>query len=164
MENNTSLIPEYSEAPAFKQNAATNHEWLETAKWAKFIAIYGFIYLGITVLGIIYLGVSVLGFILGGMLSLVPNSVIILLLFILLLVVAGLVAIYLGSIRHLNFAKHIRLALTNGNQEHLNEAWRNMKRAWKVYGIYTILMLSIYFIMLTAMGYTMRNFQNMGGY
>lgn len=164
MEDTNNLFPEYSEVPKFKQNAATNHEWLETAKWAKFFAIYGFIYLGITLLGILYLGVSVLGFILGGMLSLIPNSVIVLFLIILLLVVAGMIAIYIGSIRHLNFAKHIRLALANGNQEHLHEAWRNMKRAWKVYGIYTILMLSIYFVLLTAMGYTMRNFQNMGGY
>jgi hypothetical protein len=163
MENTTSLIPEYSEAPTFKQNAATNHEWLETAKWAKFFAIYGFIYLGITTLGILYMVFTLLPLMLSGMFNLPPIMA-----FgfgiIFLMVAAGMVAIYFGSIRHLHFAKNIRSALTNNNQEQLSAAWMYMKGAWKVYGIYTIIMLSIYFSLLTVMGYTMRNLQNMGGY
>ena len=78
--------------------------------------------------------------------------------------VAAIFVMFIGSRHHLHFSQRIKLALQHNNQSVLEEAWRSMRKAWKVYGIYTVIMLGVYFVLLTTIGYMMQSNPFLRGY
>ncbi|WP_461640021.1 hypothetical protein [Labilibaculum euxinus] len=107
----------------------------ETAKWAKFLAIVGFIFMGFMVLG------SFVVFALAGsMASILPFPIGGI--GFLYLVLAG---VYFFPIYYLlQFANKAKLALAGKSTQSLTESMKYMKSHYKFMGIFTIVMLALY--------------------
>jgi hypothetical protein len=116
----------------------------ETAKWAKFLAILGFVLCGICVLVAIFAGSFLAGALSrygqgGGMIGGAFFSVI----YILLALLYFFPCLYLY-----NFASKMQVALRNNDQEQLAQSFRNLKSCYKFLGILMVIMLSFYALAL----------------
>jgi hypothetical protein len=120
---------------------------LETAKWAKFLSIIGFIGIGLMVIGaivIIIFGAS-MGF-RGGQPILMG------------LIYLGMTALYFFPVYYLfNFATNIKKGINSNTQEGITFGFENLKSHYKFLGIMTIIVLSIYgfmflILLLTQLG------------
>jgi hypothetical protein len=113
---------------------------LETARWAKFLAIIGLIITGILLVGMVFLifGASEISKQLGAVYGAGYG---IGMFFFYLLVL--LIVLY-PSITLLKFANKLRPAVSTGNEDLFNEALRSLKNTFKFWGIYVIILLSIY--------------------
>lgn len=118
-------------------NSKINNFLLETAKWAKFLAIVGFVFIGLIVLGAliaIVSGASIYRFsgISGG-----P--------FVLGFTYLIMALLYYFPTRYLyNFAVKMKLAIQNSQQNNLEDGFENLKSLFKFSGIFMIVILSIY--------------------
>lgn len=118
-------------------NSKINNFLLETAKWAKFLAIVGFVFIGLIVLGALIAllsGATVYRFsgISGG-----P--------FIVGLTYLLMALLYYFPTRYLyNFAVKMKLAIENSQQNNLEDGFENLKSLFKFSGIFMIVILSIY--------------------
>ncbi len=118
-------------------NSKINNFLLETAKWAKFLAIVGFVFIGLIVLGALISllsGATVYRFsgISGG-----P--------FIVGLTYLLMALLYYFPTRFLyNFAVKMKLAIENSQQNNLEDGFENLKSLFKFLGIFMIVILSIY--------------------
>jgi uncharacterized membrane protein (DUF485 family) len=119
-----------------------------TRKWAKFLAILGFIFMGfIAVFGIIFavtmssgLGAQAFGG--GGSMMGIGMTVMYLL----------LASIYFFPIYYLyKFTSHMKVALITSNAQELNESFKYLKSHYKFLGIFTIVIFSVYFLALIGM-------------
>lgn len=107
----------------------------ETAKWAKFLAVIGFIFMGLMVLG----SFAVFAFA-GSIGSLMPFPIGGI--GFLYLVLAG---VYFFPIYYLlQFANKAKHALASKSTQSLSESMKNMKSHYKFMGIFTIVMLALY--------------------
>jgi len=114
---------------------------VETAKWGKFLAIMGYVLMGILVLVAIamMLGMSALSKATGHNFF----SVFIGMIYILL---AG---VYYVPITYLyRFSGQVKQAVENNNEEEYTTAFQNLKSLFKFLGIFTIVMLAIYALAL----------------
>lgn len=123
------------------------HSFLsETAKWAKFLAIIGFIMVGIIV--IIAIGLSVfmgtlasslpeagpMGALSGGFVG---------------IIYIGLALIYFFPILFLwRFATKMKIALASNDQAFLSSSFENLKSCYKYLGIWMAIILSFYVLIL----------------
>ena len=118
----------------------------ETAKWAKFISIIGFVMIGL----MIVLAFS-MSFFMGSALASIPDAgplgamggg--------LFGVIYGLMAlIYVFPVLYLyRFATKMKMALNSNDQEYLSSSFQNLKSCYKFMGILMIVMLSIYGVMI----------------
>jgi hypothetical protein len=116
----------------------------ETAKWAKFLSIIGFIFCGIFVLVAIFAG-SFLAGALGryGEGNPMLSGVFISVIYILIALLYFFPCLYL-----FNFASKMQVALRNNDQEQLVQSFRNLKSCYKFLGILMIIMLSFYALIL----------------
>ena len=113
----------------------------ETAKWAKFLAILGFIFVGLFILVAIALGVAVnssrgdfpVGF----------NPIYFSLLYIILSAVYLFPTLFLYQ-----FANKTKQALLSNNTPLLTEALENQKSFFKFWGIFMIIFLSFYALLI----------------
>ena len=117
----------------------------ETARWANFLAIIGFVIIGIIVVIAIFAGSMI-----GTMASQIPNSGFNALsggvITILYLAMAG---IYIFPVLYLyRFATNMKIALRNDNQEALSASFENLKSHYKFFGILMIIVLGFYALML----------------
>lgn len=113
----------------------------EASKWAKFLAILGFIGLGIMVL------VALLFLLVGNMLS-DTNSVSPHLLGFIYLVFAG---IYFMPIKYLyDFSTQMSRSIMMTDQQSFSDAINSLKSHYKFIGIMTIVMLSLYLLLIIA--------------
>lgn len=114
-----------------------------TAKWATFLSILGFVGTGIMVLvGVFMMFISPmtkLGSTFGIPVALFG------LLYLLMAVLYFFPAYYLY-----NFASKTKLALYNNRQDELDEGLKNLKKMFKFLGIMTIIIVSLYLIMIPA--------------
>ena len=112
----------------------------ETAKWANFLAIVGFIGLGFMVLAGLFMGVAFTA-----MAGDIPEAAMpfppILFSGIYILMAAVLFFPVLYMYR---FAKHMKTALAADDQVALTDSFMNLKAAYKFYGVLTIVLLGIY--------------------
>ncbi len=109
----------------------------ETAKWAKFLAIVGFVMLGLIVLAALFMfiagastfgGASFLGIAFGYLL---------------------MAALYFFPTYYLYlFSRKIKLGFNSSIQSEVDEAFLNLKKLFKFVGILMIIMLSIYALIL----------------
>jgi len=120
----------------------------ETAKWAKFLSIVGFVMCGLIVLAALFagaffgaafrqMGMSGGGAVGGAFLSII---------YILVALLYFFPCLYL-----FNFSGKMQVALKNNDQEQLSGSLRNLKSCFKFLGILTIVMLSFYALALLFM-------------
>lgn len=128
----------------------------EAAKWGKFLSIIGFIFCGILIIAAffipaIYLRLAAFNGLsseMAGMLTTVITVV-----YLVLAVILFFPCYYLNK-----FSVKMRLALNAVSQENFEDSLKNLKSLFKFYGIFTIIILSIYVLIfiLATLGVAMR--------
>ncbi len=118
----------------------------ETAKWAKFISIVGFVLVGFMILGALsmsfIMGAATSQFVDAGF-SFPPA-----LFSIFYLVLAAITAVPIYFLY--KFAINMQEALSRNNEEAMTIAFRNLKSHYKFYGIAMIIMLGFYALMFVG--------------
>jgi len=109
-------------------------------KWAKFLAIMGFILIGFMLLA---------GIFIGGILSRVPNAMATgMPTGVFTLIYFGLGALYFFPVLYLyRFANYIEKALAFNSPQQLTQAFSNLKSHYKFIGIVVIAMIAFYVLM-----------------
>ena len=117
---------------------------LEAARWSKFLAIVGLILTGLLTIGQVFLmfGSSAISQQLGTVYG-VGYGVGMFFFYMLII----LIVLY-PSITMLRFANNVRPAIATANTDQFNEALKSLKNTFKFWGIYVIVVLAIYGIML----------------
>ena len=116
----------------------------ETARWAKFLAIMGFIGCGICALIGIFAG-SVIGASMNafggrsGMGGLVTA-----------IYLAMAVLLFLPCLYTYNFGSRMQVAIRSNDQEQLTQSFRNLKSHYKYMGILTIVYLGLLVLLMVA--------------
>lgn len=114
----------------------------ETAKWAKFLSIVGFIIISLILVGGIALGItlsSTPGFDMGG--GFAGVSLIFTLIYFLIALLYFFPCLYMYR-----FSARMKNALLANNQEALNAAFGNLKSCFKFMGITTIVFIGLYLL------------------
>ena len=112
----------------------------ETAKWAKFLAILGFIMIGLFVILMLVGGAAAFtSFNDMGYSSGFGTTQIIVAVLILALAIIPYIYLY-------RFAVKMQVALRNNDQANLTASFANLKSCYKYVGIFTIVILSLYLI------------------
>lgn len=122
----------------------------ETAKWGKFLAIVGFVFIGLMALFSLFFG-TLLSSLPGG--ELFPfNPMVFTIPFLLI------VALYFFPVLYLyRFSTKMQTALHLNNESDLTESFSNLKSLYKFTGIFTAVFLGIYalFFIFALIGGTM---------
>jgi hypothetical protein len=107
---------------------------LETAKWATFLAIVGFVGLGLMVIG------SIVILSIGGIPGMRVNEALIL-----AVVYLGMAALYFFPVYYLFlFGSKMKAGLTSNSQTGITSGFENLKSHYKFLGIMMIVILSLY--------------------
>ena len=109
----------------------------DTARWAKFLSITGFVFCGLILLGSLF---AVIALTSADTVSAGATQMIILLVFMLLYI--------LPLIFLFNFARNMQTALRQSDQLALTTSFKNLKFCYKYLGILTIVMLGLYALAL----------------
>lgn len=112
----------------------------ETAKWAKFLAIVGFVIMGLFLLVIVFAGASLSALMssqYGGASSGFGVMWMI-------MMVAFMLIYFFPTLYLYKFATKMQVALRNNDQETLNSSFENLKSCFKFMGILMIILLSFY--------------------
>lgn len=115
---------------------------LEACKWGKFLAIIGFIFIGLTIIG------SVIGLGNASQFNAISSGFFVgsALIRILLVVLYFFPTFYLYK-----FSEKTKLGLTQGSQNETDEGLGFLKSLFKFIGIYTIVMLGLLLIMILVL-------------
>ena len=115
-------------------------------KWGKFLAILGFVFMGLMVMAGIILSI-VFAFIPKGGFGGFPFPTFLIGVFYLVMA-----AIYILPILYLyRFSTGIKMALMLKNQEQMVKAFRNLKALYRFIGIFTIVVFALYILMIVVM-------------
>lgn len=115
----------------------------ETARWGKFLAIIGFVGIGIMIIAGLMLGTMQNQFN-SPLLTMIPMKS--LSLFYILFA-----ALYLVPVINLyRFSIHMKAALREQDQQHLTVAFSNMKSLFRFMGIMAIVVISMYLIVIIS--------------
>jgi hypothetical protein len=115
---------------------------IETSKWGKFLAIMGYIGIGLMVLLAIFMMIGLSAFPTSAM---IPTGAI----GFFYLVLA---ALYFMPVRYLQkFSEEIRSGITSEDNVDFVSGFRNLKSLFKFLGIMTIVMISLYILMIIGM-------------
>ncbi len=114
----------------------------ETAKWAKFLSIVGFVMLGFLVIMALFISVFM-----GAMMSEMPEAGpfgamgggLIGVFYILIALIYFFPILYLYR-----FATKMKTALNNNDQSYLSASFKNLKSCYKFMGIFMIIVLGFY--------------------
>lgn len=130
-------------------NENNRGELADTARWARFLAIVGFVMCGLIVL---------VGFFAGSIFSMFANSEELeelgggmsaamgagmAFFYVIIAVIYFIPCLFL-----FRFANKMKLALSSNDQAALNTSFQNLKSMFRFFGIVTIIMISIYAIIL----------------
>lgn len=107
---------------------------LTSAKWARFLAIIGFIFTG-------FMGIASLFLLVTAMISGIGSLILIAAVYLVLTAVMILPALYL-----IRFAGSAERGLNSGKQEEFDYGIQNLKSLFKFSGIYTIVLIVLYMI------------------
>ncbi len=119
-------------------NDVSSRHLLEVAKWAKFLSIIGFIFIGILI---------VLGFSMGGIMSLFTSETLPFPMFIFGFVYLIIGAIYFYPLFALfKFSNYTKIAVARLNSEDLTLALKNLRGVFTFIGILTLIGL-IFFVL-----------------
>ena len=118
----------------------------EISTWTYFLSILGFIGIGLMVLVGIFFSVA-MGSMPGG--NPYENLGINMSYFGLIYIVLGL--IYFFPILYLfNFSRKMKIALSSNNNDELTDAFSNLKSHYKFAGIFTIVVISLYILIIVV--------------
>ena len=113
----------------------------ETAQWGKFLAIMGYVLMGILVLVALAMMVGMSAFS-----KATGHGIFSVLLGMIYILLAG---VYFVPITYLyRFSVQIKQAVENNNEEEYTTAFQNLKSLFKFLGIFTIVMLVMYGLMI----------------
>jgi hypothetical protein len=127
-----------------------------TRKWTMFLAILGFIFLGLMVIFGLFAGVFLSAFKTADIPAGFPEWLV----FVLILVFGVL---YFFPILFLfRFSKHTSNAVHSLDKEELKKAFKNLKSYYVYIGIFTIVILALYFVALVGAGASMAFLKNFG--
>ena len=138
------------------QVSSTSQSFLsEAAKWGKFLSVVGFIFCGLLAIASffaprLYSRMEAYQSLPAGRAT--GASVVITLFYLCFAVVLFFPSLYLNK-----FSAKMKIALNSANQENFEESLLNLKSLLKFYGIFTIIMLSIYVLVfiLSMLGLAM---------
>jgi uncharacterized membrane protein YjgN (DUF898 family) len=141
------------DAPLDKNKIEIERETLShldtTRKWAMFLAIIGFIFLGLIIIIGLIAGTFLTAFNSGEKSLCIPES----LMFIQLLL---LIVIYFFPVLFLfRFSKHTSHAIQNFDKLELHKALKNLKYYFAYLGVLIIIVFSIYIVVLIIAGSSM---------
>jgi Family of unknown function (DUF5362) len=118
----------------------------EAARWSRFLAIIGFIYCGLMVIFGIFFGtiLSLMAPAMGGdpAMSILGSG-----LFSGIIIIVSLL-LFFPAYYLFNFSTKMRKALQNNDQPVLAESLKNLKSFFKFYGIFVIVGISFYALMI----------------
>jgi hypothetical protein len=120
----------------------------ETARWSRFLAIIGFIYCGLMILVGIFIG-TIMSMITASTMAETAPSMIGTGFSGALIIIVSLL-LFLPAYYLFNFSTKMRRALHNNDQLVLNESLKNLKSFFKFYGIFVIVVISFYILLLLA--------------
>ncbi len=146
-------MEEYSEMEEFELhlNQSAKRFLKETAKWAYFLSILGFIGIGFIVLIAIFAG-AIFGTIGGMMPGEIPGKIGSSLGIIMAVVYLLIAALYFFPIYYLNrFASNLKVALKDNNSESLANSFEYLKSHYKFIGIFALIILSFYVLIIVFM-------------
>jgi len=115
----------------------------ETAKWAKFLAIVGFVFCGIIALVAIFAGSAMSAAFGSAGIDGGASGVIVTVVYLIVAVIAFFPYLFL-----FHFANKMQRALRQNDQFSLTESFKNLKSCYKFVGILTIISLSFWVIMI----------------
>lgn len=128
----------------------------EAAKWGKFLSIIGFIFCGILIIvaffiPAIYLKLATSNGLSSEMAGTLTTAITVV--YLVLAVILFFPCYYLNK-----FSVKMRLALNAASQENFEDSLKNLKSLFKFYGIFTIIILSIYVLIfiLATLGVAIR--------
>jgi len=125
----------------FKLNSISIEYMRETAKWARFLSIVGFVMVGLIVLGGVFAGTFM-----GSMMAAAGSpigGVGIALLYI------GMAALYFFPTLYLfRYSKNTKQAIETNSEDLLTEGVGNMKSVFKFWGIFMAIILAFYAVIL----------------
>jgi hypothetical protein len=140
MEQNSSNLFELQIDPQ------TNGFLAETAKWAKFLAIVGFVFCGLMALGALFAGsviaTSFSQFGGAGAMAAMGST------FVTIFYLGLALLCFFPCLYLFKFATKMKVALRSNDQETINNSFGNLKSYFKFVGILTIIILSFYAIIL----------------
>ena len=114
----------------------------EAARWAKFLAIIGFIFCGLFVLVALFAGSFIAGSYtsmgLGGRTGAMGGA------FVSILYIAIALLYFFPCLYTFNFARKMQVALRSNDQSQLNQSFRNLKAGYRFLGILMIIGLCIW--------------------
>jgi len=114
----------------------------ETARWAKFFAILGFIFCGLMLLGGLFAGslISAAFSSLGnaGSAAFMGGG------FITVMYIGFAVLYFFPCLYLFNFASKMQVALRSNDQEFLNQSFKNLKSCYRFFGILAIICLGLW--------------------
>ena len=135
---------ENTSAQELAVNSAIKDYLLQTAKWGKFLAIVGFVFVGLIAVAALFIGTifsymsSMSGS--GGM-GAIPGAMSA----VFTVIYLGLAVLFFFPTLYLfQFSSKTQKALKNNAQIDLTEAFSKLKSLFKFWGIYTVVFLSIY--------------------
>lgn len=116
----------------------------ETAKWGKFLAITGFVMMGLGILGMLIGGGAILAESAGGMgLGGFGGGIMLMYLLIFVLYIFPLLYLY-------RFSVNTQKALMSDDQMFLRDAFENLKSLFKFSGIFMAIILGVYLLMIVG--------------
>ena len=140
MENNSPLDDQLAEDLHISGRAESFLK--ETAKWARFLSILGFIGIGFLVLVALFIGAFMN--VMGGDQLPFPS-------FVLTFVYLLIAALYFFPVLYLfRFATYTQRALRTADQSTLDDAFSNMKSHYKFIGILAVVVLAFYVLGLVV--------------
>ena len=118
----------------------------ESARWARFLSIVGFITCGFMVIGGVFFGSMISGQFasLRGEGSVLGGGFISIVYFVFALI------LFFPCLYLYNFSSKMRRAFHSNDQPVLSDALKNLKSFFKFYGVFTIITLSLYAVALIA--------------
>jgi hypothetical protein len=118
-------------------------------KWAMFLAIIGFIFLGLIIVIGIIAGTFLTAFSTGGTSLGIPESLMFVLFFVLVLI------IYFPLHFLFRFAKHTSKAVSTLDKQDLHKAFKNLRYYFAFLGALIIIVLVVYLVALVVVGTSM---------
>jgi hypothetical protein len=127
-----------------------------TRKWTMFLAVLGFIFLGLMIIIGLVAGVFLSAFKTADIPAGFPEWIV-------LIIILAVATLYFFPILYLfRFSKHTSNAVQSLDKEELKKAFKNLKSYYVFVGVLTIVVLALYFIALVGAGASMAFLKNIG--
>jgi hypothetical protein len=148
MEQYVQTAPANTESNLFElqvDHEVTSH-LRETAKWAKFLSIVGFVFIGILLVFVVIMGSVSYSYSLSPLAAAIPSGG-----FMQIVLLFAMVALYFFPCLFMfQFANKMLRALRNNDQYTLVASFRQLKLCYKYVGILTLIILSIYVLIIVG--------------